>query len=457
VSSCPVGQNSHRDQHIEAHEGGLGDPAVDRVLAEDDESGDRSVFDARDDSGKPSGGHAKKLCAGGIRVAVVRDQKSIPLLRAGEDVEVLDPEGFCEACHEEELLVCHAGGGNDGRLFCWTALELGRCHFERTRPFCRDLLAADERFFEAVVAVEVVKIEPVAVRHPARIDEVIFARGDPVDDVLAARDEDVRAGAACDIDALGFLEEPDAHLEAEILAREGADRADVDGVERVVAVEALARIDRERRVAAAVQEAEHVIVRDLLHEPDAARAHDAALVIEDDPLAKVDALGLFDFVLDKPRFPLAKLNGKFLEPALAGLVADRAVERVVDEEEFHHAIPALLDHRGRRLDAHAVRDFRGAGDRRARAPRDLRASVRAEHRLPVGRHFWHAHLDETHAAVARRAELRMVAIVRDELPAFHAGLNQAGAFGELLPFPVHLHVDHCDFRRRSAHFEKCSW
>ena len=37
------------------------------------------------------------------------------------------------------------------------------------------------------------------------------------------------------------------------------------------------------------------------------------------------------------------LEGVVLQAALAGLVADRAVEGVVDEEELHHPLLRLLD------------------------------------------------------------------------------------------------------------------
>src|SRR5882672_11311847 len=47
---------------------------------------------------------------------------------------------------------------------------------------------------------------------------------------------------------------------------------------------------------------------------------------------------------------------------LAGLVADRAVERVVDEQELHHAAPRLLHARRLRVHLHAVGDRRVAGD-----------------------------------------------------------------------------------------------
>src|SRR5690606_39301998 len=67
-----------------------------------------------------------------------------------------------------------------------------------------------------------------------------------------------------------------------------------------------------------------------------------------------------------------------LQLALAALVADRAVERMVDQQELHHV--AL---RTQRLvaacgDLHAVHDRRGAGRRRLRHLLDLDQAHAAE-------------------------------------------------------------------------------
>ena len=204
-------------------------------------------------------------------------------------------------------------------------------------------------------------------------------------------------------------------------------------------------------MAAAVQEAQHIVVRHLLHEADAARTHDAALVVEHDPLADIHALGLFHLLLAEARLALAVFDRKFLQPALARLITNRAIERVVDQQKFHHALAALFHERRRGAHAHSLGDLGGAGDFRLRAPGDLGASIGTEHRLAIRRHLRAAGLDETHAAISRCAEFWMVAIVRDEFPALHAGLDHARALGELLPFPVDLHIDHRHWSCRFAH------
>lgn len=193
---------------------------------------------------------------------------------------------------------------------------------------------------------------------------------------------------------------------------------------------------------AAVDETEDVVVRHFLHEADAARAEDAAFVVEDDVLADVLPLGLFDFVLEEVRPAVAEFDGEFLQAALARFVADRAVERVVDEEEFHHAFAAILDQRGIGARGHAFGDFQGAGNLRLGRPGDLGTSVGSEDGLAVGVHLRSADFEQAHAAIARRAQGGVVAVMGDEAAALHAGLDELGALGELAPLAVDLHIDH---------------
>lgn len=44
------------------------------------------------------------------------------------------------------------------------------------------------------------------------------------------------------------------------------------------------------------------------------------------------------FFLHEATFPARMLEGIFLELALAGFVADRAIEWMVDEQKFHHRV-----------------------------------------------------------------------------------------------------------------------
>ena len=151
------------------------------------------------------------------------------------------------------------------------------------------------------------------------------------------------------------------------------------------------------------EESQDVIVGDFLHKPNTARAEDTPFVIEDDARTDIDPFRLLDLLFDKARFPVAKFNRELLKSAFARLVANRTIERVIDEEKFHHPLTALLGERRFCAHRHAFTDLCCAGDRRARAPGDLRTAVGAKHRLAFRSHFWHAQFNEAHAAVPRRA------------------------------------------------------
>ena len=121
-----------------------------------------------------------------------------------------------------------------------------------------------------------------------------------------------------------------------------------------------------------------------------------------------------------------------MKRALATLIADRAVERVVEEKHLRHAFAAGL-HAGRfETDMQAGGDVGGAGDGRLRLPADLRLAV--FHDQFVGRAVAHrrAQLDQAHAAIAGDRELRVVAIVGDFLPDFAQGIDQVGPGRDLM-------------------------
>src|SRR5687768_3575463 len=195
-------------------------------------------------------------------------------------------------------------------------------------------------------------------------------------------------------------------------------------------------------VAAAIDEAEHVVVRDLLAKTNAARAEDAALIIQGDARPELDVLRLLDLVLEETRIGPPIFNAELLQAAFAGLVADRAIERVIDEEEFHHSFPAFLGQRRIGANAHSVAHILGAGDLRARHPVDDRLSIRTELRFAVRPHFRQTHFDQAHAAVTGGAELLVITVARHIAARLLTGLDQTRALGKLTPDAVDLDVDH---------------
>src|SRR5205814_2704991 len=109
-------------------------------------------------------------------------------------------------------------------------------------------------------------------------------------------------------------------------------------------------------------------------EARAAVAEDAALAVERDRRADRDRLVEGALREDHPRVAGAVAEGQVLERALAALVADRAVERVVDEDELERRVLRLGGHRrgASGLDDHAVGGGERAGGLRLRrSGRDL--------------------------------------------------------------------------------------
>ena len=159
-----------------------------------------------------------------------------------------------------------------------------------------------------------------------------------------------------------------------------------------------------------------------------------------------------DLRFDKTAGGLAVVHRVFLQFAFASLVADRAVEGVIDKQKLQHAFAHLLHTGCVRVDFHAGRNWRGAGDYWARRFRNLQRTVGIQNWFAVRAERGCAILDEAHAAVARNGQLRMIAIMRHIHLRQLAGLdhrgrdrlagNRVGHRLRHLNFaPVHFHLD----------------
>jgi hypothetical protein len=165
-------------------------------------------------------------------------------------------------------------------------------------------------------------------------------------------------------------------------------------------------------VATAIDKAEHVVLGDFLTEANAALAKNATLIVERDARTELDIFGFLDFVFEETRIGLAVLDAEFLKKAFAGLIANRAIERVIDEKKFHHATPTFLDQRRHRAHAHSFGDILCAGNLRAQHPVDNRFAIGAEIRLAIRAHFRQAHFNQAHSAIAGRRKFLVITIAR---------------------------------------------
>ncbi|AFR09764.1 hypothetical protein B005_2616 [Nocardiopsis alba ATCC BAA-2165] len=199
---------------------------------------------------------------------------------------------------------------------------------------------------------------------------------------------------------------------------ERADRADLDGVAGEVGVERLPLGDTDLLLSAALHQFDERVARDLRGEAGAAGALDAAFAVQQHLAGERDGLGEGALDVDEPALALSGGHGLVLEGALAALVADRAVQRVVDEQELHDPALGLLRHLGGQVgvDHHALHD----GDRAG--------GLGLGHAAPV------AHvgdLDQALTAGADRVEQRVVAEPGDLDTEQFGGADQQGALGHL--------------------------
>ena len=96
------------------------------------------------------------------------------------------------------------------------------------------------------------------------------------------------------------------------------------------------------------------VASDFVGEPGAAITQDATFTIQVDRLADRDWLFEVAFLFDEPAFARTVGHGLVLQRTFATLVADRAVQRMVDEQQLEDAVLSFLHHVGFGLDDHAV-------------------------------------------------------------------------------------------------------
>src|SRR5216683_7000381 len=185
------------------------------------------------------------------------------------------------------------------------------------------------------VADEVI-VKPSRVAHPGVVDRVITPRSEPPDTVAVLAYHDVAAVRASRAYARGLRQKPYADLVIEVLCFERADRADVRRTHRIVVVEA-AVANVEHRAVAQVEDEEFAGLADLAAEADASAAQDAAFLVEQHPLADIEPLAMLAPRFQRTRVVAAEAHREILQPAFARLVADRAVEWMVDQEQLEHA------------------------------------------------------------------------------------------------------------------------
>ncbi len=140
------------------------------------------------------------------------------------------------------------------------------------------------------------------------------------------------------------MQVPGAGLEPVGGGGQGAHRADLDGVAREVGAEGKIGEGVHLGVVAAVPELDERVAGDLVGEAGAAGAEDAPLPVQQHQVGDRDRLLEVPLLLDEAALSGTVGHGLVLEGTLASLVADRAVEGMIDEEELEDALLGLLGH-----------------------------------------------------------------------------------------------------------------
>src|SRR5947208_14389059 len=122
------------------------------------------------------------------------------------------------------------------------------------------------------------------------------------------------------------------------------------------------------------------------------------------------------------------------------MIADWAVERMIDKQKFHNSASAFLRQRRVGPDSHSFGYILRTGNLRARHPVNGGLAIGAEFRFPIRAYLRHAHFDQTHPTIAWRTELRVITVPWNVGADLGTGFDQARALWEPMPDPVDLNV-----------------
>ena len=252
---------------------------------------------------------------------------------------------------------------------------------ERFAPTHRDEVAVspNERFGDArrrvqrvrrlLVAVNRFQREAALVTQPPVIHRLAVDAQHARQSIARGLHRDTTAHGTRRAGALDLFQVPRSRVEAIGLGGQRADRADLHRVAREDRVEGLGRRGRHLDEVTATGKGDLGVTGHVGGEPRAARALDAPLAVQQNQRTDLDGLHEVTLLLDEARLSRAVRQRLVLQRALAALVTDRAVERVIREQEFENTILGLLDLFGVSDDVHAVVDLQVTGGLQGRAAR----------------------------------------------------------------------------------------
>ena len=192
----------------------------------------------------------------------------------------------------------------------------------------------ESRVLDAPLVLDVFESKASFVAHEVPLGLWIFPGSQPVDFVVVLIDLNAAARRATRTYAIGVLEPPDPFLVKEVLAAKGTDGAQVDDVAGEFVVAGGLWKDIDFLVRSPSDDLEFGRSADFSCEANAAGAHDTAVGKQSDLFSDVVLVLTLDFRLIESAVGLAVLVGVILQVALTGLIADRAIEWMIQKQQF---------------------------------------------------------------------------------------------------------------------------
>ena len=375
---------------------------------------------------------------GALDLAKFADRHAQPWFHAGverevglaqAEVKVLGTEAVGHFLQQDQLFDGRMRGGQRGdgvsAMLVLDIFQTVRHVFQRGLPIDFFPLVAlfQHRGCQAFGAVQRFVRETVLVRDPALVDGFVFQRQYALDLASFHLHDQVGTEAVMRADRFAARQFPRTGAVAERLRRQCADRAQVDHVARQFGIDRLADKRHDFRVLAAADHAQLHHAGHFLAKAYAAGALDAARHFLHGH-QRTGFLRLHDaLVFLVARFALAVAHCQVLQLAFAALIADRAIERVVNQQEFHDRLLRLHS-----FIAGGAHDHAGTDRGRTSGQR-------------LGRLF---HFDQAHAAVRCDRQFLVIAEVRNVGSQFVGGVHHHATSRDFDFFAVYFDFNHGD-------------
>ena len=219
-------------------------------------------------------------------------------------------------------------------------------------------------------------------------------------------DRDLAAVAAKGASRVRAFEHPGPVFVHREPADDGTDRANLHAAAAEFAVQGMGAEVLNFGHRASSDRGEGLDVHDLVAVADTTQTLHATVHLRFDQGAEIflleNALGF-----RKPAGGRGVFMGKILEVALPALIADRAIQRVIGQDEFEHRLVGVVNDRRGSPNSHALGRYGAARSLELRHPFDF---------------------DQAHATVRIRLEFRMVAEVRNHHTNPASGFDHQRAF-----------------------------